>query len=127
MVDSQTSFNPDETYKAVVKEFTDAKALVESCLSEDFRSRNNDLWLLLKAWEKQGIAVMIDWERFQELFSFETIRRTRQEIQNTEGRFLPTDPDVLIKRKYREEAIRDYYGAKSFIFKNFQKKRYEIK
>lgn len=31
--------------------------------------------------------------------SFESVRRRRQEIQNDEKRFIPTDPDVIAKRR----------------------------
>lgn len=38
-------------------------------------------------------------DRMKDMPSFESIRRRRQEIQNDEHQFIPTDPDVLAKRR----------------------------
>ena len=37
---------------------------------------------------------------------FESIRRARQYIQNTEGKYPPTDPRILEKRRKRANAMR---------------------
>jgi hypothetical protein len=55
----------------------------------------------------------------------------RQDIQSTHnglpGQFLPTDPLVLIKRKAKESAIRNFYGTNSAILREFVVKKYDIK
>lgn len=126
---TQSTLNPDNIYKEVVKEFVDAKDLVRQCMEEDARCRNDDRWLMLKVWQKQGIIVMIDFEKWKNVYNPETIRRVRQEIQSPEGEcdLLPTDPNILKLRRYKEESIRRYYGDKSYIFREFQNKRYGIK
>ena len=117
----------ESIYQEVVKELGAAREIVRDCLAEDERCRNCDQWLMLKVWQKQGVVIMVDFEKWKQMFSPETIRRVRQEIQSTHndmpGEFLPTDPDVLIKRKVKEDAIRTYYGNRSWILQQYQTKR----
>lgn len=121
----------EEAYKDVSHEFVDAKILVRQCLEDDTRCRNDDRILMLKVWEKQGLFIMIDVARWKQMHSPETIRRVRQDIQSTdkgkEGEFLPTDPNVLIKRKVREEAIRKFYGSGHKVWNMYQVRKYDIK
>ena len=120
----------ESVYLEVVDELSRARDIVRKCLFDDDRCRNDDQWLMLRVWQKQGIVIMVDFSRWKEVFSPETIRRVRQEIQSTHndlpGELLPTDPDVLVKRKVKEEAIRDYYGTKSWILNAFKIKKYGI-
>jgi hypothetical protein len=84
-----------------------AKEIVEECLSEDIRCRNDDLWLILKVWQKkQHINIFIPYERLHEMISAETIRRIRQKIQNEDKKFVPTDDNVIRRRKKKEEFMR---------------------
>jgi len=96
----------------IIEKHKIAKVLVEETLQEDTFSRNNDLWLCLKVWRKQGIKIYIDYEHIKEMFAPETISRCRREIQNEEGRLLPTDENVLRMRRITEETLRQYYGNK---------------
>jgi hypothetical protein len=118
-------------YQNVVHELGDARKLVRKCLERDERCRNDDLWLLLKVWAEFGVVVMVDFQKFKEMPCFETVRRVRQEIQSTAhglpGEFLPTDPDILIRRKVREDAMRAYYGNHSRIIQEFEVRRYGIR
>lgn len=43
------------------------------------------------------------WDKFP---AFETVKRVRAKIQNEEGKFLPTDPGVIEKRRSREKAVK---------------------
>lgn len=120
----------EEIYQEVVSELRDARKVVRECLSEDERCRNDDRYLMLRVWQKQGIFIIIDFDKWKSVFNPETIRRVRQEIQSTHnglpGEFLPTDENVLILRKCREEAIRNYYGNQSQIYQRYLSKRYGV-
>ena len=72
---------------------------VEKLLSEDKKCRNDDMYLNLKYWQKFN-NLNVDLSIFDKLTSSETIRRSRQNLQNDEDKFPPTDPIV---RAYREK------------------------
>lgn len=78
---------------------------VISVLKEFPETRNDDNRLYLKVLEDMGVAtvgslgIYIKIENIDKLLSPESIRRRRQEIQNDEKRFIPTDPDVIAKRR----------------------------
>jgi hypothetical protein len=128
MTETQYTFEDEVILRHSIKdEFTSAEELVETCLKEDWRSRNDDQWLQIKAWEKQGLIVVVDFKRLKEIFSNETIRRCRQKIQNTEGRWLPTDPKVIIQRRIKQDELRRYYGTGSWTFQETARMRYEVK
>lgn len=108
----------------VKKEFGDMKRLVFDVLSKDEMSRNDDWRLVLLVLERMGEQMVrsgevlvwhIDLNRTRGIQRFETVRRVRQEIQNVDGKWLPTDPNVLVRRKIREDAIREYYGEYSEV------------
>ena len=128
MTETQYTFEDEVILRHSIKdEFTSAEELVETCLKEDWRSRNDDQWLQIKAWEKQGLIVVVDFKRLKEIFSNETIRRCRQKIQNTEGRWLPTDPKVIIQRRIKQDELRRYYGTGSWTFQETARMRYEVR
>lgn len=118
--------------------FRSMKELVRHVLKESARARNEDSWLILKCLEARGVlivqkdenlkeeAVLIPYSSISEIGSFETIRRVRQEIQNTDGDFLPTDPAVLVKRRIREEAIREYYADNPEKLQEYQETAYGV-
>lgn len=94
----------EETQRRTLRK---AKEIVEECLAEDIRCRNDDLWLILKVWQKkQHINIFIPYERLNEMISAETIRRIRQKIQNEDKKFVPTNEDVIRRRKKKEEFMR---------------------
>lgn len=119
----------DEIKAAVEKEFVEAKVLVEELLSADERCRNDDLWLIMQYWiHKQHIQLFVPFERLHEMTSAETITRVRREIQNRDMKFLPTDPEVLIKRKVKQSVLHDYYsGTRPDIVNAVIMKRYAVK
>jgi len=82
---------------------------VMELLRTDQRCRNDDKWLTWKYLrEKAGINIFIPFEDFEKMPSFESIRRIRQHIQNTEKKLLPTDEKVRKQRKISEEEWRDW-------------------
>lgn len=117
-----------EIKNEIEQEFDTVKGLVEDVLSKDKRARNSDLWLCLKIWEdKQQIKIMINPEDIPKMISPETIRRMRQVVQNTEGKYLPEDPRILIHRKVKEEKVREYFRGNTWIISEFEKIKYGIK
>ena len=105
----------------------ECKTVVENILSTDEKTRNNDLWLLLQTWKRQGAKIDIDFEFFSTLYQGESITRVRRQIQNDECRLLPTDPAVLVKRRFKEEVIRQYYANNQTILREYDTIRYGIK
>ena len=93
-----------------LNKFKKAKDIVEECLREDKRCRDDDLWLILSVWRKQGIRFYVNYKDLKEMVSTETITRHRRKIQNDEGRYLPTKEDIAIKRNIKEHLIRQYYS-----------------
>ena len=86
------------------------KERVEYILRNYPESRNDDryLWLLyvrLFEPELSKYIKFVPYEVLKSVVSFETIRRVRQLIQ-AEGKYLPTDPEVLRKRRRLAEAMR---------------------
>lgn len=71
---------------------------VEQLLRDDERCRNIDLYLILKYWQTYD-NLQVDLSIFDQLTNSESIRRSRQNIQNDDELFPPTDPVV---RAYRE-------------------------
>lgn len=87
------------------REFSQVKDLVLKELSEDERTRNCDTYLVLKVL-RYFTPAFIPFKDFGKLPSLETITRCRRLIQNKEGRFLPTNPLVVERRRKRECEIR---------------------
>ena len=131
MEDLNVFVDVDAVRTAVVSELVSARDIVLECLKDDSRCRNDDHWLMLKVWQRQGLVIMIDYQRWKECFSTETIRRVRQDIQSTHndspGLYLPTDPMVLIRRKVKECAIRDFYGTNSWVLSEFRTRKFGVK
>ena len=55
-----------------------------------------------------AVALQAFWEVLEAAPDKSTVKRTRARIQNTERRLLPTDPDVLKRRKLRAEDIHSW-------------------
>ena len=85
----------------------EVKKLVEQILAEDERARNDDKWLIYRVLSHYT-KVYIPFEDFEKIPSYETITRARRLIQNKEGKYLPTDPEVLKKRRIFEEEIKEW-------------------
>lgn len=78
-------------------------------LKEDERCRNDDKWLIWRFLrEEAGVRIFIPFEQFRDMPSFESIRRMRQHIQNTEQKLLPTDPEVRTARRISQLEWRNW-------------------
>ena len=95
---------------SIIKSQAKARELVKKVLEADERCRNNDLWMVLSAWREQGVKIYLDYNLLDQMFTPETLTRVRRDIQNSNGLFLPTDPNVLVHRSIKEETIRKYYS-----------------
>lgn len=87
-------------------ELVTLKKIVLGILEEDERSRNSDLWLILKTLRSMNFKVYVDYTELKDMPSFESITRCRRLIQNKDGQFPPTDPKVIERRRLREEKFR---------------------
>jgi len=97
---------------------------VERFLIERPGTRNSDrllyYYFLEEAYERlqlnqkyvdvplQAIGLQVIWQVLEAAPDKSTVKRTRARIQNTERRLLPTDPDVLRRRRLRAEDIHDW-------------------
>ena len=97
------------------------------CLEHKEATRDNDLYLVISVWKNFHKKAFVDfllkstislgevdppWMRAQatnmnDLPSFESIRRTRQKIQNEEGKF-PPSAEVKVARNKEEAKTRDW-------------------
>lgn len=107
-------------------EFPAAKALVRKHLTEFPNTRNSDKELMWRIWVKHQKLLIQDLEDFFKGLSAETITRARREIQNDEGVLLPTLAGVLVRRRIKESAIKDYYGEGSKEFQTWLGHKYDV-
>lgn len=105
----------------------EAKALVRQALEEDTRCRNNDLWLCLYIWQKkQQIRLFVPYEQLTQMMPPETISRARREIQNTQGALLPTDPQILVRRRVKEDVLRAYFAENVALIQEYERIKFGI-
>jgi hypothetical protein len=83
-------------------EFGSIKDLVMDVLSEDIKSRDNDLHLYLQCCKSLGAKELNDIEVIG--LNFESVRRVRQKIQNEDGKYIPS-PQTSIMRKVKQKKI----------------------
>lgn len=87
---------------------------VENILSRDNNAKNSDKWLIYRVLEEisqeNGCNLFIPFTLFDKFPSFESITRCRRKL-NEKGRYLPTDREVIEKRKKRERVFRNWAGA----------------
>lgn len=93
--------NPEEL--ELYKRLQTVKERVEYILNRYPNTRNNDfyLWLIyvrLFEPELKKYIKFIPYELIKKITPFSTIWRMRRKIQE-EGRYLPTDPEILKKRR----------------------------
>jgi len=93
------------------KEFLNSKNIVEKILEEYPNTRNSDKALYLKAFEQFGL-ILTDEQKKKFLtmpVNFESIRRSRQKIQNEEKKYLPDEKIIQIRKSdqntMREEVL----------------------
>lgn len=85
-----------------IPEFRRVKDVVRQVLQAEVRARNDDKYLTWCVLNRMGFKVFMDFKTFNDMPSFETIRRARQRIQNNDGEYMPTDSLVKRKRAKRE-------------------------
>lgn len=88
------------------KQFLNSKSIVEKILEKYPNTRNSDKALYLKVFEQWDL-VLTDEQKKKFLtmpINFESIRRSRQKIQNEEERFLP-DKKVIERRKAEQDTM----------------------
>jgi len=90
---------------------------VADILREYPEARNSDLYLTilyLRKYTELGKYIrFIPYDVIKKYDGLlESIRRSRQYIQNTLGLYPPTDPEVVRKRKLKEKRIKKTIGAK---------------
>jgi hypothetical protein len=89
------------------------KDKVEDILERKEQARNSDKYLIWYYWKyEEEIESLDNFGEFKEGTSSRSIVRARAEIQNDEGKYLPTDPEVISKRRIKENRIREYYSEK---------------
>lgn len=92
--------------------FKTKKKLIEHILSMYPATRNSDN-LLIVCYLEYFHGISRDKTSFimdlPESF-FETTRRVRQKIQNTEGRFVPTDAKIAMKRRMNMDVWKKALG-----------------
>ena len=111
---------------SIIKSQAKARELVKKVLEADERCRNNDLWMVLSAWREQGVKIYLDYNLLDQMFTPETLTRVRRDIQNSNGLFLPTDPNVLVHRSIKEETIRKSYSNNNRLLLEFQTLKYSV-
>ena len=112
----QMSSNSKKKYMIELKTFKQRVALI---LKEQEQARNNDGSLMafyIDRFHKELVVVaqihgkdakMLPLGYMRRLPSSQSIRLARQLIQNTDGKYLPTDPKVCKARNIKEKDIRD--------------------
>lgn len=114
--------------ESVVSEFESAKSMVSTVLASDERARNDDLWLILQVWQRQQkIKLFVPYDKLGEMFRPETLSRVRRFLQNDSGLFLPTDPQVLVRRRVRADLVKKYYADNEGFVEDWQNLRYGVK
>lgn len=94
-----------------IKDYTTANDLVQTILQKDQRARNDDKWLIYRVWHHQlgQKDLYIPFDKLPQLLTPETITRVRRKL-NEQGKHLPTDPQVIQKRRIRQQALRNYFA-----------------
>jgi hypothetical protein len=101
----------DEDVEKIIEKFRTTRERVEFILKKHPNARNSDFYLVILyiRYFVPELAKYIDYIPYEIIRKydglFETIRRTRQKIQE-EGKYLPTDPEVLKKRRRLAEKYR---------------------
>ena len=84
-------------------EIKKVKEIVEELLKSDERCRNDDKWLTYLVM-RRFTNIYINFDDFKKIPAFETIKRNRAYIQNTQKLYIPTDIKVR-KRRHQRETI----------------------
>jgi hypothetical protein len=89
-----------------MEELKTIKQAVKEVLEECPKARNSDKLLTILVFRKLGFGIWI--EDLKNSPSFESIRRMRQRLQNTEG-ICPPEEDIDAMRNKREVEFREVF------------------
>ncbi|HCX04422.1 MAG TPA: hypothetical protein DHM42_08030, partial [Clostridiales bacterium] len=80
--------------------------LVYQCLKEHEQARNSDKFLYFFLLSKLGLVKnrTLTWENFKKAPSFETVRRSRQDIQSKHPELAPTSDRIREIRGHKENT-----------------------
>ena len=88
---------------------TKLRKKVEYCLENFPATRNSDVTLTISIWRQfHRVNGAINVSQLYDLPREDNVKRLRAEIQNVEGRFLPTSLEVAKKRRIKEETWLEY-------------------
>jgi hypothetical protein len=90
------------------EEIETVKDIILRLLEKSDRARNDDKYLTFMVM-RHFTNMYLNFEDFNKIPAFETIKRCRAQIQNKEGRFLPTDPEVIKRRQHREKTFKEVF------------------
>lgn len=94
-----------KTRRGELKKRDEIKQNILKLLREDERCRNSDKWLIYRYLKDvQGIPIYMPFQDFERMVSFESVTRARRHVQNNDGMFLPSDPEVRRRRDISEES-----------------------
>ena len=122
------------------EKFNTVLSNVKELMEEDQQCRNDD-WYLIKKYHTHIDKVAIETENEfiylkdkiteNKMVKFSTIERVRRSIQESygdesPGELLPTDPQVLIRRKFSEKSIKKFFSHNPKIFEDWKELYYRI-
>jgi hypothetical protein len=106
-------------YHKLISELGEVEERIVWMMRRDERYRNSDTLLVLDYQHYfNGFKAILLPSGTQNLTNFETITRKRRELQQLARKhkelsfLLPTDPEVIEKRRFKEKVYRDYFGGK---------------
>lgn len=107
----------DEEEQQLLERLRTTKERVEYILAKYPDARNSDLYLIILYIRKfvPELARYIRYVPYDVIKKydglFESVRRARQYVQNTLGKYPPTDEEVMKQRKRKERALRKIIGG----------------
>ena len=100
-----------ETSSGFKYRFKNVPDMLQKVMRHVEKTRNYDWKLKHFVWTQVQELNPNNPEEFQKCINGETIRRSRQVIQQ-EGKLLPTEPKILYKRNFTVAEVQDYYQIK---------------
>jgi len=103
-----------EFEESVLAELKTVKDRVRFLLERFPLARNSDTYLFILYWKYfvNLITEYVPWKTMMKAATPSTIRTARQQVQNEEGLYPPTDPKVLRRRQRKREAYRRALGRR---------------
>lgn len=101
------------------------KAIIDvtTILKDSKKARENDLWLCIQFWRLHGIRVYVNYQDLDSMTTPESITRARRIVQNEMHLYLPENPSVLVRRRVKEEVMRNYFRGDQKIINEWERLR----